>query len=92
MCFLRFSDQGGFDRRLPSRTFQETLHYNFQIMARTETQNPHAHTDLRSLFHVLHLTLHVVLLSSEKLDFIQQFAEVLLANFGLFTLHNGYLR
>lgn len=45
-----------------------------------------------SLFHVLHLTLHVVLLSSEKLNFIQQFAEVLLANFGLFTLHNGHLR
>lgn len=45
-----------------------------------------------SLFHVLHLTLHVVLLSSEKLNFIQQFAEVFLANFGLFTLYNGYLR
>lgn len=43
------------------------------------------------LFHVLHLTLHVVLLCSEKLNFIQQFTEVLLANFGLFTLHYGYL-
>lgn len=51
-----------------------------------------AHTKpLYSLFHVLHLTFHVVLLCSEKLDFIQQFTEVLLTNFGLFALHYGYL-
>lgn len=51
-----------------------------------------AHTEpVYSLFHVLHLTLHVVLLCSEKLNFIQQFTEVLLANFGLLTLHYGYL-
>lgn len=54
----------------------------------THTRAEHRH----SLFHVLHLTLHVVLLCSEKLNFVQQFAEVLLPNFGLLTLHNGYLK
>lgn len=45
-----------------------------------------------SLFHVLHLTFHVILLCSQELDFIQQLAQVLLTDFCLLTLHQGNLR
>lgn len=72
------------------------------ISVRTDPHRPtHTHTDtqthtdthvLYSLLHVLHLTLHVVLLCPEKLDFVQQLTEVLLTNFSLFTLHYGHLK
>lgn len=51
----------------------------------------HTHNLYDSLFHVLHLALHVVLLGPEELDLIQQLAEVLLTDLGLLALHYGDL-
>lgn len=65
---------------------------SFQAFPKTISQEANAckeaaQVGFNSLLHVLHLALHVLLLTSQDLYLIQQPAEVLLAHLGLLAFY-----